>query len=251
MNRLFLTALTALALTAGTTLTASASNLRFAFARDVAVQSKGVLEYEQWFTFKDYDGRERYEFRHELEYGLSDTTQLGFYLSDWRHTENADGSDKTEWRTAGLEVIHLLSNPTTDPVGAALYGELLAGPKKIALEGKLLLQKNVGPFAFLYNFVLEAEWEGEKFTQLNERTGVIENLLGVSYQVTPNFFVGAEAMHKLEMANWEGGDHTYYAGPNVSLRKGDFFLTTAAFFQISETSGEPDTQVRMKLGFHF
>ena len=234
------------------TVASSASDLRFAFGRDVAVQPKGVLEFEQWFTFKDYENRQRFEFRHELEYGLTENTQLGIYLSDWRHTENDNGADETEWRTAGLELIHKLSDPTTDAIGSALYGEVLVGPEKFLLEGKILLQKNVGPFAFLYNFVLEAEWEGESLSNLDERVGVIENIAGVSYQISPQFFIGAEAKHEVEIADWEDvGDHVFYVGPNFSIRGGNFFVTTAVLFQATEVDGEPDTQVRLKAGFTF
>ena len=235
-----------------TTTTTNASDLRFAYGRDVSVQPKGLVEYEQWFTFKSYDNRQRYEFRHELEYGLTDTTQLGIYLSDWQHTTNENGPDETEWRTAGLEIIHLLSNPTTDPLGAALYGEVLVGPEKFALEGKLLLQKNIGPWAFLYNFVLEAEWEGEKLSNLDERVGVIENIIGVSYQLHPSFFVGAEIKHEVEIPEWEEfSDHVVYLGPNFSYRHDKFFVTAAGLFQATSVDGEPDFQLRIKLGFNF
>lgn len=246
------TLISAAAISLAATAASTASDLRFAFARDVAVQPKGMLEYEQWFTFKDYDNRQRFEFRHELEYGLTENTQLGVYLSDWRHTENDNGADETEWRTAGLEIIHRLSNPTTDVIGSALYGEVLLGPEKFELEGKILLQKNVGPFAFLYNFVLEAEWEGESLSNLDERVGVIENLVGVSYQISPTFLIGAEAFHEVEFADWsEAGDHVFYAGPNFSIRGNNFFVTTAAVFQLSDVDGEPDTQIRVKAGFNF
>jgi hypothetical protein len=231
---------------------ANASDLRFAFARDVAVQPKGMLEYEQWVTFKDYDNRQRFEFRHELEYGLTESTQLGIYLSDWRHTTNDNGADETEWRTAGLEIIHQLSNPTTDVLGSALYGEVLLGPEKFELEAKVLLQKNVGPLAFLYNFVLEAEWEGESLKNLDERVGVNENLFGISYQISPNFLIGAEAMHAVEFEDWQdAGDHVFYAGPNFSIRGKNFFVTTAALFQATDVDGEPETQIRVKAGFSF
>ena len=143
-------------------------------------------------------------------------------------------------------------HPSTDFIGSALYGEVLLGPEKFALEGKLLLQKNFGPLALVYNFVLEAEWEGESLSALDERVGVIENTLGASWQVSPSFFVGVEALHEVEFADWEeAGDNVFYAGPNASFRKGNLFATAAGLFQLGDVEGEPDAQVRLIVGLHF
>lgn len=231
---------------------ATANERRFVYSNEATTSPKGLIEVEQWFTFKDYDSRQRYEFRTEVEYGVTDRFQLALYLSDWRHTNNDEGKDETEWRTAGLEAIYSLSDPNKDLLGSALYGEVLLGPEKFALEGKLLLQKNFGPLALVYNFVLEAEWEGEGLSALDERVGVIENTLGVSYQVSPSFLVGAEAVHEVEFEDWEeAGDHVFYAGPNVSFRKNNFFATATTLFQLGDVQGEPDTQVRLIVGLHF
>jgi hypothetical protein len=231
---------------------APASERRFTYTYEATTAPKGHVELEQWFTFKDYDDRQRYEFRSEIEFGVTDRFQLGVYFSDWRHTDNDSGKDLTEWRTAGLEAIYSLTDPTTDVIGSALYGEVLLGPEKFALEGKLLLQKNFGPLALAYNFVLEAEWEGESLRRLDERVGVIENVVGASYQISPSFFIGAEALHEVEFADWQdAGDHVFYAGPNFSFRKGSFFATATALRQLGDVEGEADTQVRVIAGFHF
>lgn len=230
----------------------AASERRFAYTYEATTAPKGMVEYEQWFTFKDYDDKERYEFRHELEFGLTDRLQLGVYLSDWRHTEFDNGADETEWRTAGLEAIYNVTDPNKSALGSALYGEVLVGPEKFALEGKLLLQKNAGPFVFAYNLVVEAEWEGGKLSNLDEKVGVWENTFGVSYEISPNFLIGAEALHEVEFEDWsESGDHVFYVGPNVSFRTGKCFITATALFQATGVDGEPDAQVRILAGFHF
>ena len=231
---------------------AEGSERRFVYNYEATTAPKGLLEVEQWFTFKDYGDRNRYEFRTEVEFGVTEKLQLGFYLSDWRHTDLETGRDETEWRTAGVEAIYALTDPNTAALGSALYGEVLAGPEKLAVEGKLLLQKNFGPLALVYNFVLEAEWEGKGWRSLDERVGVIENTMGASWQVAPSFLVGVEALHEVEFADWEeAGDSVFYAGPNASFRQGSFFATAAALFQLGDVAGEPEAQVRAILGFHF
>lgn len=231
---------------------ARASELRFVYNYEATTAPKGLLELEQWFTFKDYDDRQRYEFRTEVEYGVTDRFQLGLYLSDWRYTDNATGKDKAEWRTAGVEGIYSLTDPSKDAIGSALYGEVLLGPEKFALEGKLLLQKNLGRLALVYNFVLEAEWEGESLRNLDERMGVIKNTLGASWQVSPSFMIGAEALHEVEWEEWEeAGDPVFYAGPNLSFRQGKGFATAAGLFQLGDVAGEADTQVRLIVGLNW
>ncbi len=222
---------------------------RFTYSYETTLIPQGTWEFEQWATWKHYSNRDRFEFRHELEYGLAENLQLGLYLSDWRLTNPDQGETEVEWRTAGVELIYQMSDPNTDPIGSALYGEVLLGPEKFALEGKLLLQKNIGPFALIYNFVLEAEWEGKDY---EETVGVIENTAGISYQVAPSFLVGVEALHELEIAEWEdAGDNVIYVGPNLSFRKGSFFTTITGLFQVTGVDGEPEQQVRMLAGFHF
>ncbi len=222
---------------------------RFTYSYEAVTSPQGLWEYEQWFTWKGYDDRDRYEFRHELEYGLTDSLQLGLYLSDWRITDPDEGDAEAEWRTAGAELIYGLTDPTKDLIGSALYGEFQIGPEKFALEGKLLLQKNFGPLALVYNFVLEAEWEGEDY---HEEIGVIENTFGLSYQLSPQFFVGFEGVHEVEFEEWQdAGDHVFYIGPNVSFRKGDFFATVTGLFQVTGVDGEPDHQIRLLAGLHF
>lgn len=237
------------AIAIGSVAISSAGERRFTYSYETTTPPPGLWEYEQWATWKSYANRDRFEFRHELEYGISDSLQLHLYLSDWRITSNDEGEDETEWRTAGAALIYAMTDPTKDWLGSALYGEFLIGPEKMVLEGKLLLQKNIGPVALVYNFVLEAEWEGEDY---EEEIGVIENSAGVSYQFSPNFFVGAEALHEVEFANWsEAGDNLFYLGPNVSFRKGSFFATVAGLVGLNDVDGEAEHQVRLIAGFHF
>jgi hypothetical protein len=228
---------------------AGAHPRRFAYNYDVLTMPKGGVEFEQWATWKHYDQRERFEFRSELELGLTDHDQLSFYLSDWRHTDNDEGADETEWRTAGVSWVHNFTDPTTAPLGVATYLETLLGPEKFVLEGKLLLQKNIGAWSFVYNGVLEAEWEGADY---GEEMGVIENIAGISYQVAPSFSVGVEALHEVEFEGWsDAGDHVVYAGPNVAWRSGDFSAVLAGLWQATDVEGEPDFQLRVIAAIDF
>lgn len=254
-NRLFpLLAAAALLLTLASP--AQAYNRRYVYSYEAGGMPQGLLEFEPWFTYKSYDDGFAWEFRNELEYAITDDLIFAAYLSDWTYSDRA-GLAETNWKTAGVELLYTLTDPTVDWVGSALYSEVLIGPEKFAIEGKLILNKNFGPLSLVYNAIVEAEWEGSDYS---ERVGVIENTFGASFQIQPKFFVGVEALHEVELEDWsEAGDHGIYVGPNLSFRTsgrnlpgaGSFFATVAAMFQATDIQGEPDAQVRLILGYFF
>jgi hypothetical protein len=235
------------ALALGLSTAANAIDRRFTYSYETVTSPPGSFEYEQWFTWKHGDDFDKYQFRHELEFGLTDRLQLGVYLFDWEH-EKEDGESETKWEGTGVELIYQLTDPTKSALGSALYFEALASDEEAKLEGKLLLQKNFGPFIAVYNLVIEAEWEDD----FKEDVGVWENTFGLSYEVRPNFFVGLEGLHEIEFEGWsEAGDHVFYAGPNISFRKGKFFTTLTGLFQLGDVDGEADSQLRIIAGITF
>lgn len=213
---------------------------------------KGAWEFEHWMTWKSYDDKDRFDFRHELEYGVTDRFQLALYLIDWRYEDFEDGGSETTYQNTAIEAIYNLTDPVTSLLGSALYGEVKLGDKKFAMEGKVLLQKDWGPLSAVYNFTLEAEWEGDGLDSLNEKKGEIKNSAGLSYQITPSFLVGVEALHEFEIDDWdERGDDAVYVGPNISFRKGSFFATAAWLGQATSVGGEADHQLRVLVGINF
>jgi hypothetical protein len=232
--------------------TASATDRRFSYSYESTGMPKGAWEYEQWLTWKHYDNKDRLDFRHEIEYGITDTLTLDIYLADWRYENFDEGDDETDYKRSGFALRQMMTDPNKSWLGSALYGEVLVGDEELVLEGKLLLQKNFGPLIAVYNLIIEAEWEGEDLGDLDESVGVWENTFGLSYQINPNLFVGVEALHEVEFEEWkDAGDHVFYVGPNISFRTGNFFATFAGLFQATDVDGEPDAQVRMIAGFTF
>ena len=123
------------------------------------------------------------DFRNEIEFGVTEHFQIGLYLADWGYREDPTAHEHGfSYQTSALELIYNLSNPTTDLLGSALYGEVRGGPEELELESKIILQKNLGRFVVAYNGTLEAKWEGDR---LEERGGEFSQSLGVSYEVSP------------------------------------------------------------------
>lgn len=229
-----------------------AGERRFTFVYETTTLAKGEWEFEQWVTWKtakestrDFD---RFDFRTEIEFGVTDTFQLGFYLSDWRYEETASkGKNSGDWRDIAVEAIWNLKDPATNPYGLALYGEIKVGDEMVEIEGKLLLQKNFGKMVLAYNAIIEAEWEGSHY---EEDKGELAQTIGLSYQFSPKFLAGIEIVHEFAIPDWAGikGKGVLYAGPNFSYRSEKWWLTVTPLFQVSHVADEPDFQMRLIFG---
>lgn len=231
---------------------ASAGQRKFVFSYETTTAPKGSVEIENWVTWKRTDNAEgktdRFDFRHELEFGVTDRFQVGVYLADWTYSPD-DTEKKARYEHSGVELIYSLTNPTTNWLGSAVYLEILGGDEVFELEGKLLLQKNFGPVTVAYNAVLEAEWEGK---DLEERTGEFQQTLGVAYDLSHGFSVGGELLHEVEFPDWGNAEEgRVWAGPNVSFHVRNFYATAAGLFQVTDVADEPDVQTRLIFGFSF
>lgn len=228
-----------------TSLSTYAGQRRFSYSYEVTTAPRGAFELETSTTWKHSSDGDVFDFRHELEIGLTDHLQLGLYLADWSY-ERHDGA---HYANSGAELIWNLSNPTTDFLGSAVYFEALFGDHQLELEGKLLLQKNLGPVTLAYNLILEAAWEGRG---LSERRGEFAQTLSVSYDLNKHFSVGAEFLHEIDIPDWsEGEKSVLWFGPNASLRYGRFFATATGLFRTTGNEGEADVQTRLIVGFDF
>lgn len=235
--------------------TASGDQRLFTYVYEATTMPKGAVEYEQWATWltdkPDDSSFDRLDFRHELEWGLTDHLQLGLYLADWRYENGRSvDDDGVEYRDSALEVIYNLTSPVTDGVGMALYGEYKVGPDLQELEGKLIVQKNLGAVVLAYNAILEAQWEQEGGRW--EDNGQVAQTAGASYMLSPQFSLGAELLHEVPLPDWSESDPSVlYAGPNFSWRLGRWWVTITQFFQVTDEAGEPDFQTRLITGVNF
>jgi len=231
---------------------ANANERRFTFVYEATTQKQGDWEFEQWVTWKtakdntrDFD---RFDFRTEIEYGVTDHLQLGFYLSDWRYEEtHSENKRRGDWRDVAVESIWNLADPTADPIGLSLYSEVKLGDELFELEGKIILQKNIGKLMLAYNATIEAEWEGHRY---DEDNGEFQQTLGISYQFSPSFLAGVELLHEIAIPDWQGaqGKGVLYVGPNFSYRTQRWWATLTPLLQVSDVKDEPDFQMRLIFG---
>lgn len=225
---------------------------RFAYSYETTTMAAGAMELETWATWKtdpaDDADFERFDFRHEFEYGLTDRLQLAFYFLDWRYQETGDEGGTTTFRDVAVEAIYNLTNPNTSAFGSALYGEIKGSGDFIELEGKLLLQKNYGDWMLVYNIGGEVAWENN----YEDDEAELMQSAGVAYQINPSWSVGAEILHEIAVPDVEHiGDSGVFLGPNVSWRNERVSVTMAGLWQVTQLAGEPDFQLRTLFSIDF
>lgn len=236
-----------------------ASDRLFSFIYDTTTAPRGTWELENIVTWKtrrltagedpERGRANEFDFRHEFEYGVTDRFQVALYVADWSVRDDAEHSRNARYDSSALELIYRLTDPNTSFLGSAIYGEVRGGDESLELEGKVILQKNIGPCVVAYNATIESEMEGR---HLDERTGEFSQALGVSWELIPQLSVGAEVLHEVEWPGWARPEpQRVFAGPNASVRRGNWFATLTPLFQLTDNRDEPDVQTRLIFGIHF
>ena len=236
---------------------ASADPRPFTFSNDTYPMGKGDFEYEQWVTWRKHTENDtsydRVDFRHEFEFGLAENIDLGLYLPSWNYEDSQDHSG-TQFGSIDIALVTYFSNPVTDFVGVGVYNEVMIGEESLGFESKLLVQKDVRKWIFLYNLVLETEVEGVfgKGDEI-EVEGELVNTFGASYAVAPGWLLGAEAVVESAFENWSEYEHTtVYAGPAISFQGHErLWVTVTPMYQLSDVEDEPDFLVRAIIGLQF
>ena len=224
----------------------------FTFVYEAVTSAPGSLDVENWVTWSHTSNPQsvnQINFRHEFEFGITDNFQVSLYAADWFHAADPKHSGFT-YSDSALELIYNLTNPVTDPVGLALYEEIRAGDRVFELESKAIAQKDIGPLILAYNVTLEAVWEG---TGLQDRQGELQQALGASYEISQRLSVGMEMLHEFVFPQWRDSERVrnFFIGPNICFRHRNWFVTTTALAQATNTSDEADFQLRTIFGIGF
>ena len=223
-----------------------------------SVLPKGGVEFEQWITYsggKESGNFARWDFREELEFGITDRYTTALYLN-FRNTRSdlsaAPGDEVNEFEFKGISSEHKyqLLNPHTKPLGMLLYGELTTDGSELELEEKLIFQKFFGPeekWNAVFNIIFEQEWEYEAEETAEE--SVLEFTTGLSYRLTPNWAVGVEARHHrvYEGMFSEEEANAWFVGPNLHYGTDTWWATLTVLPQVS---GDPDTRWGLELEEH-
>ncbi|GEM_PF-279671 len=208
----------------------------------------GHVEYEQWVTWKsrsreDHDFNKA-SFKHEIEYGLAENIHVALEVADWSWYENSMISGTSYDATGGELKIRFL-DPRTDPVGLGWRTEVGLGRERLEWENRLIVDKVVDQWEFAYNLIIGADWGGEKYFDYDENGGEVVQSFGVSCEVNPNWYLGAEVLHEIPMPDWDPvSEHNLFVGPNVAYHGNGWAVAATALFQAVGADDEPQLFAR-------
>ena len=243
----------------GAALAIHADERFFTYSYEAAsVLPKGAVEFEQWITYrggKESGNYARWDFREELEFGVTDRYTTALYLN-FRDTFSdlsaAPGDEVDEFEFKGISSEHKfqLLNPHEKPIGMLAYGEVTTDGSELELEEKLIFQKFFGPdetWNAVFNIITEQEWEYEAAETGEE--SVLEFTAGLSYRLSRNWAIGAEARHHRVYSGMydEEEANAWFVGPNVHFGSAKWWATLTVLPQVA---GDPDTRWGLELDEH-
>jgi len=271
---------------------AAADENYFGYSYGSETTPKGSWEFYQWITWRHDKGEGEYDafdFRTELEYGVTERLQAALYLNTaYHHTQDTGPLDDSGLREipnqddfgfqgVSMEFKYRLLSPYKDPIGLALYIEpSYSRINKISgitgteyeIEPKIILQKNFleDQLITVLNFTGEFEWERFPSDEPTERELKLELSGGAAYRVATNWHIGLEARVQAVYPNMNLGNReawAFFAGPALHYNAKKWWFTLSVMPQISGSPRDPAlssrlhleeferTEVRLKLGYYF
>ena len=215
---------------------------------------KGASEVEQYTDLtpvKAYTGGStpswtlNYTLTTEFEHGITNRLELGLYLALQSDTGSGSGSANSPLTFSGIKqrLRYRFAAPGQWPVDVAVYLELAELSNEVELEGKLNLQRRVGPVRFMVNL-----WAEHEFYYNGMQEWVLNPTAGVTAQIRPMFHLGFEYwMHAevgrtggpalapsamLDAATVANTNAHSYLGPAMLLQFGRFWWSTGAYLRL-------------------
>jgi hypothetical protein len=178
------------------------------------------------------------EFQTEFEIGVTDRLELGLYVAFVpRPSADIYGSVPVMEFGNGVRqrVRYHLADPETWPVDMSLYGEVSETDTEIELEGKVILQRRVGPVRFITNL-----WVEHEFYLSGVREWVLDPTVGVTAELSPRYHIGAESWMRAEdqvagtgPRGWVVKPHVY-VGPAFLMNFNKLWWSTGLYWQVTD-----------------
>lgn len=178
----------------------------------------------------------------EIEYGLTDRLEGGFYLQATTDTGAGTGSVPLRFDGVMQRLRYRIADPGVLPVDLSVYGEIAEFSTEIELEAKLNLEKRLGPVQILVNL-----WAEREFYYAGQQEWVLNPTAGFSVDITPSVHLGLEYWMHAEYgatvnANNAGGgastafnpgDH-HYLGPALMVQGNRLWLAVAPYLRLDD-----------------
>ncbi len=212
----------------------------FTYTYEPETMPQGETEFEQWVTLRTQrnsevgqDNFNKWEFREEFEYGVTDNYTASLYLNT-QHTsfrDPATDADSSEFTFDGvsLENRYMVWNPADHPVGLALYFEPRYSGEEAELEGKIIVGQRIGDWKWAFNAGHAVEWKDN----LHGFEGELEFNAGITRQLGQSWFAGLEFRNHNEFPEYHDWEHTaFFLGPVVSYKHEKWWATLTVLPQI-------------------
>ena len=237
----------------------------FTYTYEPKTLPEGALEIEQWMTLKA--GKEdgvysQWDLRTELEYGILDRLTTALYLNfESLHVDrDAEQKDEFEFKGASSEWKYKITDPSADPIGVLIYGELTTNFEELELEQKLVLGKAFDRLVLAFNGIAEQEWVFGR--DATESELAVEFTAGASYKITERFAVGVELRERNVFPDMEDLEHAaFFAGPVLHYSAKRWWIALSVLPQIAALKGSTGdgvdldeftrAEARLLLGIHF
>jgi hypothetical protein len=175
----------------------------------------------------------RWQFRTELEYGVTDNYTVGLYVNEQYETFRDPATRKHTrelcWTGISLENRYMVLNPANNPVGLTLYLEPTYDGDNFELEQKIILGQRHGDWKWAVNLIHATEWEED----FEETEGEVEVTFGLTRMVGKHWAVGFEARNHNELPEYKEWENSaLYIGPVVNYHRGDFWATLSILPQV-------------------
>ena len=252
---------------------ASAMERYFTYTYEPETMPAGALEYEQWITLRagrnKTVGQENYnkwELRHELEYGVTDNYSLSLYINESSESfrDPVTHEDHSDFHFDGISIEnrYMLLNPANHPVGLTLYLEPRYAGDEAELEQRLILGQRCGDWKWALNLTHATEWADN----FHSTEGEVELSLGLTRRLGSHWSIGLEARDHNELPDYRIWENTaLYVGPVVTYQQEKWWVTLTVMPQVLganfaesvdgdhnfELEGHERMNVRLIAGFSF
>jgi hypothetical protein len=179
----------------------------------------------------------QYIFQIELEYGLSDRWELGFYqifrAEPQPGGDNLMGFDGLKWR-----IRTRLAEPGQLPIDIGFYLELETMHDELSLEEKVNLQRRLGRLTWMANLWVEETLARPLDTTAHGRTGhfIVNPTTGIVIQTTPGFHPGIEFWARGQVSpsgvsaqDRENSRVHYFVGPTAHVNFGRLWWSAGLY----------------------
>jgi hypothetical protein len=196
-----------------------------------------------------------WEFREELEYGVTDNYSVSVYINTAAESFRDGGrtpprgTSNFKFDGVSIENRYLVFNPAEHAVGLTLYVEPRFSGVEAELEEKIILGQRLGDWKWAFNLVHATDWSGH----FRRTEGELEADVGIARDLGKHWSLGLEARDHNELPEYGIWENTaLFVGPAISYRQEKWWAALSVMPQIfgANFHGDPDGNGNLDLAGH-